>query len=225
MDKQELALRTELIEACRAMNGLGINKGTAGNISVRFGDGFLISPTGIPYDKLLPEHVVYMNWDAGFDGDVRPSSEWRFHRDILQAREDLNAVVHTHSTNATSVSILNKDIPAVHYAIAAAGGPSIRCAPYEIFGSQELADRIIIALEGRRACLLAHHGVIAAHVSIGRALSLAVTVEELATHYLNCLPMGEPPVLTDEQIADVVEKFKTYGQQSAATEKSLKAAE
>lgn len=225
MDKQELALRTELIEACRAMNGLGINKGTAGNISVRFGDGFLISPTGIPYDKLLPEHVVHMNWDAGFDGDVRPSSEWRFHRDILQARKDLNAVVHTHSTNATSVSILNKDIPAVHYAIAAAGGPSIRCAPYEIFGSQELADRIIIALEGRRACLLAHHGVIAAHVSIGRALSLAVTVEELATHYLNCLPMGEPPVLTNDQIADVVEKFKTYGQQSAATEKSLKAAE
>lgn len=224
MENQELALRTELIEACRAMNGLGINKGTAGNISVRFGKGFLISPTGIPYDKLTPDHVVHMDWDAQYEGEVRPSSEWRFHRDILKAREDLNAVVHTHSTNATSVSILNKDIPAVHYAIAAAGGPTIRCAPYEIFGSQELADRIIVALEGRRACLLAHHGVIAAHVSIGRALSLAVSVEELATHYLNCLPMGEPPILSDAQIAEVVEKFKTYGQQSAATEKALQGA-
>lgn len=204
------------------MNGLGINKGTAGNISVRHGDGFLISPTGIAYDKLRPEHVVQMNWNAEFEGDVLPSSEWRFHRDILRARSDLNAVVHTHSTNATSVAILNKDIPAVHYAIAAAGGPTIRCAPYEIFGSQELADRIIVAMEGRRACLLAHHGVIAAHVSIARALALAVTVEELATHYLNCLPMGEPPVLSDAQIAEVVEKFKTYGQQSVATERSLK---
>lgn len=223
MENQELLLRTELIEACRAMNGLGINKGTAGNISVRFGGGFLISPTGIAYDKLKPEHVVFMSWDAEYEGDVRPSSEWRFHRDILRSREDLSAVVHTHSTKATSVSILNRDIPAVHYAIAAAGGPTIRCAPYETFGSQELADRILVALEGRRACLLAHHGVIAAHVSIARALSLAVTVEELATHYLNCLPMGEPPVLSDDEIARVVEKFKTYGQQSAATQKSLQA--
>lgn len=223
MNEKELALRAELIEACRAMNGLGINKGTAGNISVRLDDGFLISPTGISYDKLTPEHVVRMTWDADYKDGVRPSSEWRFHRDILRSRDDINAVVHTHSTNATSVSILNKDIPAVHYAIAAAGGPDIRCAPYEIFGSQELADRILVALKGRRACLMAHHGVIAAHVSIAKALTLAVSVEELATHYLNCLPMGEPPVLTDEQIADVVEKFKTYGQQSAATEKSLKA--
>ncbi|WP_339758600.1 class II aldolase/adducin family protein [uncultured Hoeflea sp.] len=223
MQNQELTLRTELIEACCAMNGLGINKGTAGNISVRFGDGFLISPTGIAYDKLQPEHVVHMKWNAEYEGDVRPSSEWRFHRDILRSRDDLNAVVHTHSTNATSVSILNKDIPAVHYAIAAAGGPNIRCAPYETFGSQALADRILVALEDRRACLLAHHGVIAAHVSIARALSLAVTVEELAIHYLNCLPMGEPPVLSDAEIARVVEKFKTYGQQSDATQKSLQA--
>jgi L-fuculose-phosphate aldolase len=224
MTIDNLTLRTDLIQACRAMNGLGINKGTAGNISARLPDGFLISPTGIPYDQLTPEHVVHMSWAGTFEGDVKPSSEWRFHRDILKSRDDLNAVVHTHSTNATSVSILNKDIPAVHYAIAAAGGPNIRCAPYETFGSQELADRILVALKDRRACLLAHHGVIAAHNSIGRALSLAVTVEELAIHYLNCLPMGEPPVLSDEEIARVVEKFKTYGQQSAATENSLKPA-
>ncbi len=224
MTDEELSLRTELIEACRSMNRLGINKGTAGNISVRHGDGFLISPTGIPYDKLLPEHVVAMNWDATFAGDVLPSSEWRFHRDILKARPDLNAVVHTHSTHATSVSILGKDIPAIHYAIAAAGGPTIRCAPYAIFGSQELADRVVTALEGRRACLMAHHGVIAAHVSIARALSLAVTVEELAQQYLLCLPFGEPPILSDSQIADVLEKFKTYGQQGTAVLEGLRQA-
>ncbi|WEX11157.1 L-fuculose-phosphate aldolase [Chelativorans sp. AA-79] len=221
---EELTLRTELIEACRSMNGLGINKGTAGNISVRFGDGFLISPTGIPYDKLTPDHVVAMNWDATFKGDVLPSSEWRFHRDILKARPDLNAVVHTHSTHATTVSILEKDIPAIHYSIAATGGNSIRCAPYEIFGSQALADRVVKALEGRRACLMAHHGVIAAHVSIARALSLAVTVEELARQYLLCLPLGEPPVLSEPEIAEVLEKFKTYGQQSSKALEGLRRA-
>jgi len=224
MTDEERALRTELLEACRSMNRLGINKGTAGNISVRHGDGFLISPTGIPYDKLMPEHVVAMNWDATFAGDVLPSSEWRFHRDILRARPDLNAVVHTHSTQATSVSILGHDIPAIHYSIAAAGGSTIRCAPYEIFGSQELADRVVTALEGRRACLLAHHGVIAAHVSIARALALAVTVEELATQYLLCLPHGAPPVLSEAEIAEVLVKFRTYGQQTPEIQEGLRQA-
>lgn len=224
MTSEELALRTELIEACRSMNRLGINRGTAGNISARYGDGFLISPTGIPYEKLAPEHVVAMNWDATFSGDVLPSSEWRFHRDILRSRPDLNAVVHTHSTHATAVSILQKDIPAIHYSIAAAGGPTIRCAPYEIFGSQALADRVVKALEGRRACLMAHHGVIAAHVSIARALALAVTVEQLAQQYMLCLPLGEPPILSDSEIADVLEKFKTYGQQGTAALEGLRQA-
>ncbi|ACM04217.1 L-fuculose-phosphate aldolase [Cereibacter sphaeroides] len=224
MTDDERALRSELIEACRSMNRLGINKGTAGNISVRHGDGFLISPTGIPYDKLAPEHVVAMNWDATFSGDVLPSSEWRFHRDILRARPDLNAVVHTHSTNATAVSILGREIPAIHYSIAAAGGRTIPCAPYEIFGSQELADAVVRALEGRRACLMAHHGVIAAHVSIARALALAVTVEELATLYLQCLPAGEPLVLSEAQIAAVMVKFKTYGQQTPEVQQGLRQA-
>jgi L-fuculose-phosphate aldolase len=224
MTDEELALRSELIEACRSMNRLGINKGTSGNISVRYGNGFLISPTGIPYDKLLPEHVVAMHWDATYAGDVLPSSEWRFHRDILQARPDLNAVVHTHSTHATALSILGRDIPAIHYVIAAAGGADIRCAPYEIFGSQELADRVVTALDGRRACLLAHHGVITGHVSIARALALAVTVEELAHQYLICLPFGEPPILSQSQIAEVLVKFKTYGQQPVAAFDGLRQA-
>jgi L-fuculose-phosphate aldolase len=213
----DIALRNELIEACRSMNRLGISKGTAGNISVRSGNGMLISPTGIPYDALRPEHVVQMNWDGTFAGDVLPSSEWRFHRDIFQARADLNAIVHTHSAHATTVAILNRDIPAIHYAIAAAGGNVIPCAPYATFGTQELADAIVKTLGAKlRACLLAHHGVIAAHVSIESALALAVTVEELAQQYLLCLPMGEPPVLNADEIARVIEKYKTYGQQAAA---------
>lgn len=224
MTDDERALRSELIESCRNMNRLGINKGTSGNISVRHGEGFLISPTGIPYDKLQPEHVVAMNWDATYEGEVQPSSEWRFHRDILQARPDLNAVVHTHSTHATALSILGRDIPAIHYVIAAAGGSTIRCAPYELFGTQELADRVVSALQGRRACLMAHHGVIAGHATIARALALAVTVEELATQYLLCLPMGEPPILSDDQIAEVLIKFKTYGQQSSAALEGLRQA-
>ena len=224
MTDEERALRTELIEACRSMNALGINKGTAGNISVRHGDGFLISPTGIAYKDLVPEHVVAMSWDATYAGDVLPSSEWRFHRDILRARPDLNAVVHTHSTHATAVSILGKDIPAIHYSIAATGGGTIPCAPYEIFGSQALADVVVKALEGRRACLMAHHGVIAAHVSIARALALAVTVETLAQQYLLCLPFGEPPVLSESQIAEVLVKFKTYGQQGTAALQGLRQA-
>ncbi|WP_103173649.1 L-fuculose-phosphate aldolase [Paracoccus sp. SY] len=224
MTNEERALRSEVIESCRSMNRLGINKGTSGNISVRYGDGFLISPTGIPYDKLQPEHVVAMNWDATYEGEVQPSSEWRFHRDILKARPDLNAVVHTHSTHATALSILGRDIPAIHYVIAAAGGSTIRCAPYELFGTQELADQVIVALKDRRACLMAHHGVIAAHVNIARALALAVTVEELAKQYLLCLPLGEPPALSDEQIAEVLVKFKTYGQQSSAALEGLRQA-
>ncbi len=224
MTDDERALRTELIEACRNMNRLGINKGTSGNISVRHGDGFLISPTGIPYEKLHPEHVVAMTWDATYEGEVQPSSEWRFHRDILQARPDLNAVVHTHSTHATALSILGKDIPAIHYVIAAAGGSTIRCAPYELFGTQELADRVVAALQDRRACLLAHHGVIAGHATLARAMALAVTVEELARQYLLCLPLGEPPILSDDQIAEALVKFKTYGQQSSAALDGLRQA-
>lgn len=219
---QEQALRSELVEACRSMNRLGINRGTAGNISVRHGDGFLISPTGIPYDAMTPDHVVPMAWDGTHAGDVLPSSEWRFHRDILRARPDLNAVVHTHSTHATAVSILERPIPALHYNIAAAGGSNIRCAPYRTFGSQELADVVVEAMEGRRACLMAHHGVIAAHSSIQRALMLAVSVEELARLYLLCLPMGEPPLLTDDEIAVVLEKYRTYGQQSSAAVEALR---
>lgn len=213
MTNQEADLRRALVQTCRDMQAKGLSKGTAGNVSVRCGQGFLISPTGIAYDDLRPDQVVAMRWDGRFDGPVLPSSEWRFHAGILRSRDDLNAVVHTHSPNATAVSILGRAIPPIHYMIAAAGGHDIRCAPYATFGTQALADLAVTALTARRACLLAHHGMIAAHASLAGALKLAETVEDLAALYLKCLPMGEPPVLSDDQITEVLERFQSYGQQ------------
>lgn len=213
MSDTESRLRRDLVQTCREMQAKGLSKGTSGNVSVRCDEGFLISPTGIPYEDLRPDQVVPMRWDGSFDGEVLPSSEWRFHADILRTRADLNAVVHTHSLNATAVAILGRSIPPIHYLIAAAGGEDIRCAPYATFGTQELADLAVAALVGRKACLLAHHGAIAAHSSLAGALKLAETVEELAELYLKCLPLGDPPVLNTDQIAEVLARFRTYGQQ------------
>lgn len=209
----DAGLRSEIIETCQALVKLRLVQGTSGNVSVRSSKGLLITPTAVPYDRLTPDAIVALAWDGSSEGSMRPSSEWRFHRDILAQRPDLNAIVHTHSTSATAVSILRRDIPAIHYSIAMAGGGTIRCAPYALFGSQQLADHAVRALEGRRACLLAHHGVIAAHATLPRALDLAMTVEELARQYLACLPMGDPPTLNSEQIAEAVARFESYGQQ------------
>jgi L-fuculose-phosphate aldolase len=216
-ESEDLSIRKSIVEALQSMARLGINKGTAGNISVRGENGFYISPTGIAYDVMTPDKIVLMRWDGSYDGEVLPSSEWRFHRDILSERAELNAVVHTHSTQATAVSILGHDIPAIHYVVAAAGGNSIPCAKYQTFGTAELGQSILAAMKGRRACLLAHHGTIAAGVTLAKAMSLAVTVEELASLYLACLPFGKPPTLSDEEMERVLVKFRTYGQQSAPT--------
>lgn len=213
MNPVERALREELVQTCRDMARLGVAKGTSGNVGVRHGDGFLVSPTGVAYDRMTPEQVVQMRWDGSFDGDTLPSSEWRFHRDILYQRGEFNAVVHTHSMYATTLSIMGRGIPAIHYKIAAAGGADIRCAPYATFGEQALSDHALAAIAGRKACLLAHHGVIAAETTLERALGLAVTVEELAQQYLLCLPLGEPPVLDADEIARVITKYRSYGQQ------------
>ncbi|MEO6626171.1 MAG: class II aldolase/adducin family protein [Burkholderiaceae bacterium] len=207
------ALREAVVQTCRDMSRLGVAKGTSGNVGVRHGEGFLISPTGIAYDQMRPEQVVQVYWDGSFDGDTLPSSEWRFHRDILFHRREFNAIVHTHSMYATALSIHGRGIPAIHYRIAAAGGPDIRCADYATFGEQALSDSALKAMEGRKACLLAHHGVIAAEISLPRALALAVTVEELAQQYLLSLTLGAPPLLDDDEITRVLVKFRSYGQQ------------
>ncbi len=209
-------LRRLIIYTAQKMNALGINQGKSGNVSARTDEGFLITPTGIAYDEAKPEQIVATAHDGSFAGEVLPSSEWRFHADIYRAREDVDAIVHTHSTFATTLACLGKNIPAFHYMIAAAGGRNIRCAPYATFGTQELSDHAVAALDGRNACLLAQHGMIAVGATLEKALALAVEVESLARMYWQALQIGEPPVLDDVEMTIVLEKFRTYGQQIKA---------
>ena len=190
----------------------GINQGTSGNVSARWGEGLLITPSGLAYDTMAPEEIIYLERDGTPHGPHSPSSEWRFHLDILLARPDIQAVVHAHPNYCTAHAILGKGIPAVHYMIAAAGGSTIRCAPYATFGTEELSREVVNALEGRLACLLANHGLIACGPSLRKALWLANEVEVLAKQYFLSLQIGEPVVLSDEEMTTVVEKFKTgYG--------------
>ena len=203
--------RQSIIDACLRMNALGINQGTSGNISLRHGDGFLITPTSTPYETLRPEQIVHMDLDGSHDPAQRPSSEWRFHRDILKARPDVEAVVHAHPTYCTALAIMGMEIPPVHYMIACAGGDTIRCAPYATFGTQELSDHAVRALEGRLACLLAHHGMIAVGPSLAKAMWLAVEVETLARQYHASLQIGKPPLLSKEEIEKVRVRMAGYG--------------
>jgi L-fuculose-phosphate aldolase len=206
-------LRRKIIYTAQKMNALGINQGKSGNVSARANNGFLITPTGIPYDETKPEQIVETEFDGNFAGDVLPSSEWRFHADIYRSRADVHAIVHTHSTFATTLACTVKVVPAFHYMIAAAGGADIRVAPYATFGTQALSDNAVTALDGRNACLLAQHGMIAVGATLEKALALAVEVESLSRMYWQALQIGEPPVLDDEEMAIVIEKFRTYGQQ------------
>ena len=211
MTKKEIALREEIIACGLKMNEIGINQGTSGNISVRWKKGFLITPSGVPYEHLEPEDIVFMDMKGNHDEDQRPSSEWRFHLDIQKHRKDVEAIVHTHSIYATSISIKGWDIPAVHYMVAAAGGASIRCAPYATFGTQELSENALEALQDRSACLLGNHGVIATGSNLFKALWLAKEVEVLAQQYFLTMQLGGPNLLADDEINQVQEKMKGYG--------------
>ncbi len=205
------AKRRQIIDACREMNRLGINQGTSGNISLRHDDGLLITPTSVPYDTMHVDQIVFMRLDGAPPARQRPSSEWRFHRDILKARSDVNAVVHAHPPYATILAIMGREIPAVHYMIACAGGDTIRCAPYATFGTEELSRHAVTALENRSACLLAHHGMIAAGSSLAKAMWLAVEVETLARQYHGALQIGTPPVLSKAEIENVRTRMAGYG--------------
>lgn len=209
---RHLALRKAVIAAARQMEPLGINRGTSGNVSVRAGGGLLVTPTGVPYDALAPGQVVWMDMDGRYEGGWLPSSEWRFHCDILRERPDLNAVVHTHAVHATALACHGRGVPAFHYMVAAAGGRDIRCAPYATFGTAELSANAVRALEGRRACLLANHGLIACGYTLDAALALAVEVETLAAMYLKALEIGEPAELDEAEMQRILGKFATYGQ-------------
>ena len=207
----EFRLRLSVVEAARNLVALGLTEGTSGNVSLRFGDGFLVTPSGRPYDGLGADDIVFMGLDGSHDHPLKPSSEWRFHRDILAGRPEVNAVVHAHPTYCTAFAMCRREIPAVHYMIAAAGGPSVRCAPYATFGTEELSNHALAALEDRTCCLLANHGMIATGPDLAKALWLAVELETLCRQYAAALQIGTPVVLPDDEIARNVEKFRTYG--------------
>lgn len=211
MNDAERALRGEIIRTCLAMEESGINQGTSGNVSARWGDGLLITPSGLAYATMAPEDIIYLEMDGTAHGPHAPSSEWRFHRDIMRERTDVSAIVHAHPTYLTAISILNQDIPAVHYMIAAVGGPTVRCAKYATYGTGELSQNALAALEGRMGCMLGNHGVIACGATLGKALWLAGEMETLARQFVVASSIGKPVVLSDEEIANVIEKFKSYG--------------
>ena len=213
----DINLRRDMVATCRRMNELGINQGTSGNLSVREGDHILITPTSLPYDEMQPDDIVRMEFDGKHTGR-HPSSEWRFHRDILAARRDVNVVLHSHSSFATTLACLHRGIPAFHYMIAVAGGADIRCGPYATFGTQALSDVAVAALADRKACLLGQHGQIALGGTLKSALYLAVEVETLARMYVQALSLGEPPVLSDEEIDRVMKQMRNthYGPTAAA---------
>ncbi|MEL6978588.1 MAG: class II aldolase/adducin family protein [Pseudomonadota bacterium] len=208
---KDKALRSAVIEAGRRMNAIGLNQGTSGNLSVRLpkGRGILVTPSSVPYEAMAPGDVIEMGWDGAWRGAEgrRPSSEWRFHRDILAARPEFGAVVHAHPIHATALACHGRGIEPFHYMVATAGGRDVRCAPYALFGGQELSDLALAALDGRKACLLAHHGLIACGRDLEQALAVAVEVETLAAQYLAACALGEPPLLSDAEIDAVLEKI------------------
>ncbi len=209
-------LPSEVLATARAMNACGINRGAAGNVSARCDGGFLITPTGMAYDECAPEDIVKVGAGGTAQGRRKPSSEWRFHRDIYGACPNAGAIVHTHSPFATSLACQAIEIPAFHYMIARFGGDTLRCAAYATFGSQELSDAILVALKDRRACLMAHHGMVVFGSDLKEALALAVELESLCEQYWRVLQLGAPKLLEAEEMMRVIEKFKDYGRQPEA---------
>jgi L-fuculose-phosphate aldolase len=205
-------LRRQLLQTSQSLIELGLNRGTSGNAAVRDGDGMLITPSALPVSAMTPASMVHMDLQGNVLQGGKPSSEWRIHRDILSARPDIGAIIHTHSTFATTLACLRRDVPAVHYMIAIAGGDSIRCAPYSVFGEQTLSDNALEVLHGRKACLLGNHGMIALGSDLEDALAVAVEVESVCEIYWRALQAGEPHILTAQQMHEVKQKFTDYKQ-------------
>lgn len=216
MNALEQALRSDIVATALAMNAAGINRGRSGNVSARWRaegfDGFLVTPSGLRYDRTTAGDIVAVSLQGDAQGARKPSSEWRFHRDLYRTRTDVDAIVHTHAPFATTLACMDRPIPAFHYMIAMAGGNDIRCAAYATFGSQALSDHVLDAMRERRACLLSHHGMIAVGHTVDSALALAVEVETLAEMYWRALQIGSPSLLSDEEMRVVIAKFATYGQ-------------
>jgi L-fuculose-phosphate aldolase len=206
-------LRELVIETALEMSRSGLSPNRSGNVSARFADGMLITPTGLAYEDIGPKDIVFVASDGSVPGkQKKPSSEWHFHLAAYQARPDMSALVHTHSLHAVVMACAGRAIPAFHYMVAVAGGSDIPVVPYATFGSAELADHVARGLADRRACLMAHHGAIALGETLPQALELAHEVEVLAEQYYKLLALGEPNWLPDEEMKIVLERFKSYGQ-------------
>ena len=226
MKKDELELRKAIIAKCRWMNAAGLNQGTSGNISARYKDRMLITPSATSYDAMKPEMIASMPLEGEYGawtGPLQPSTEWRFHLDIMRARPDVGGIVHTHSTYATVLAIARKSIPACHYMMAAFGGTDIRCAGYARFGTKELSELALAALEGRNACLLANHGMIALGANLDKAMWLAVELETISRQYYLSLALDSRVILSDDEIADTAKGFSTYGLQTGQPKRKARA--
>jgi L-fuculose-phosphate aldolase len=203
--------RDAAVNAIRKLDSLGMNRGSTGNLSLRQGDGMLITPTGMGADDLRPQDMVWLGFDGTLRGDWQPSSEWHFHQATYLARPDLQAIVHTHSTYATALASLRRELPPFHYMIAVAGGDTVPCVPYFLFGTEALSRAVAAAMQDRDACLLANHGLIAAGASLAKAMKVVQEIESLCQVYLQALAVGEPALLSSAEMLQVIEKFRHYG--------------
>ncbi|MTJ81096.1 MAG: class II aldolase [Telmatospirillum sp.] len=220
MDSQT-ALRKDIIATCQKMNAAGLNVGSAGNLSVRIKDGFLITPSGIPYDRMTPDQIVEMDLDGHYYGDFIPSSEWRFHYDILKARPDVEVVLHSHATHCAILACCHLDIPPIHYMIGVSGGTLVKCSGYAPFGTQELSVEALAALGSRNACLLGNHGVITVGQTLAGAFNVLEEVENLARIYIGTRLLGGGALLSEGQMDVVLQRFKTYGKQASEIDPAI----
>ncbi len=211
MTSDEERLRAGLVEAARRLAASGLNPGRSGNVSARLGEGFLVTPSALPYERMQPADIVRVDARGAAHGARKPSSEWRMHRAIYERHADARAIAHTHSPFATTLACLRRGIPAFHYEVAFAGGSDIRCAAYATFGTEELSANALAALADRRACLLANHGSVAFGAGVDEAVELAQKVESLARLYWQALQAGEPVLLDEVEMARVLAKFSDYG--------------
>ena len=209
-----IELKNKVIEFSQKLNSTNLSPLRSGNISVRVTennvDGFFITPSGKKYDTLKEEDIVFVSNEGNYNPNLKPSSEWRFHKDIYLKKTDAKAIVHAHSPHATAVSAHGKDIPAFHYMIALAGGDSIKCAKYATFGTQELSDNIIFALENRKACLMSNHGQVVFGENLEGAFELAEELENICHQYINTIKLGEPKILSSSEMDVILEKVKNY---------------
>ncbi len=214
----EAALREVMIAALVELDARGLNRGSSGNLSHRFDEGMLITPTGMGAGEIAADDLVWLGFDGSVRGRLKPSSEWHFHAALYRARPELNAVVHTHASHATALACLRRELPAFHYMVAIAGGDNVRCAPYRLFGTQALSDEVVRAMHERRACLLATHGAVSAGATLREAMKVMIELDSLCQSYLAALAVGEPAILDAAEMAEVIAKFRGYGQGPVAAD-------